>query len=157
MVRIPVLSMIFLLALGACTSPSKLDFAFSPTGGGKSYRSTTIEAALRRELRDESQPTVILVTTPSGADPEFQKQFAILKKLPAEELESLFVVACLTSCPSDVYTPAAEETPKLVGRSFRIYLLDGSGRVMKDSSDVLDATEIRAVIEQRWIDATPSS
>ena len=147
------------LLLAACTAtPKVLDFAFAPPGGGKAYRSTTIEQSLRVELRDQSQPSIIVVSTPSADDPTFRKQLTILKKLPAEELEALFVVACPTGSPPDVYAMADKTAEKLFGKNpdFRVFILDGVGRVRHASWEVLDAKQIRAVIEERWL-ATGSS
>ncbi|MGH7805234.1 MAG: hypothetical protein ACREQJ_12880 [Candidatus Binatia bacterium] len=148
-------SVLALGLLAACVRPKLLDFTFSPEGGSKTYRSTTIEKALQAEFRDQSQPSVVLMTAPSGNDPELRKQLDILKQVPAEELETLFVVACEQDCPTDAYQASPEAIESLVGRSFRVFVLDGAGRVLKDSAAPLTAGELRAIVEQRWIDAMP--
>jgi hypothetical protein len=155
--RALLLSLLAFALLAACVRPKLLDFTFSPAGGGKTYRSTTIERALRAEFRDESQPSLVVMTAPSGNDPELEKQLEILKKVPAEELETLFVVACTSDCPDEVYTVSPDARDSLVGRSFRVFVLDGTGRVLRDSSAPLTAAELRAIVEQRWIDAEPAS
>ena len=147
-------SLCALLLVAGCVRPTLLDFTFSPAGGGKTYRSTTIEKALQSEFRDQSQPSVVLMTAPSGKDPELVKQLDILKKVPSEELETLFVVACKSDCPKDVYKVSPDALDSLVGRSFRVFVLDGAGRVLKDSEAPITPGELRAIVEQRWIDAT---
>ncbi len=142
-----------LLLLAACVRPKLLDFTFSPAGGEKTYRSTTIEKALQSEFRDQSEPSIVLMTAPSGKDPELVKQLAILKNVPSEELETLFVVACKSDCPDEVYKVSPGALDSLVGRSFRVFVLDGAGRVLKDSEAPITPGELRAIVEQRWIDA----
>jgi hypothetical protein len=148
------LSFCALLLVAACVRPKLLDFTFAPAAGGKTYRSTTIEKALQSEFRDQSQPSVVLMTAPSGKDAELVKQLEILKKVPSEELETLFVVACKSDCPEDVYKVSPGALDALVGRSFRVFVLDGAGRVLKDSEAPITPGELRAIVEQRWIDAS---
>ena len=146
-----------LALLAACSqSPKLLDFKFSPADGDKTYRSTTIEQAIREELRDESQPSLIVVVTSSVEDPKFREQFQIMKKLPADELETLFVMACPTGCAGESYAMSAESARKLFGDNpkFRVFVLDGKGRVIKDSKDVLKAKEIREIVEKRWTEGS---
>jgi len=124
-----------------------LDFNFFDSNG-HSYQSKNYNSQLEKEFNSKYNLKMILLETPDLQDSLFQKQFKILNSLKAEELNLIYVSACLNKEDKDGYHTSII-TAKTLMKSrpgFRIRILNTNGKVLKESRNILASDTIKKIL-----------
>jgi len=141
--------------LPVSASPKTLDFLFY-SAPSVFHRSVYLEEWFEQAYEANFNMTMILLETPSLDDSRYLKQMEILESLPdgmAEKLEFIYVVSCWTKEYRDGYHTKLETARRLAEghNDFRVRFLDGRGKVLFTSSDVLTADEIISMVRDRRV------
>lgn len=156
--RIKILTFaILLLSASAVYAAEVLDVEFKDTSDRQLYHTTTLSRDLilwyGREVANVNVK-VLLIETPILSDKRYKMQNNSLNRLghEVEEFQVMFVTACTEEEYHDGYHTTREAAIRLSSNkgSFRVRLLNSTGRVLKDKSEPVSTIELR-----RWLIQKP--